>query len=590
MRNGLLAALFLVVLSTVAAHAQQAPKPLQQCPDDFSTFKDEPDPVACFCPSEATRAGSVWGTDTYTADSVICRAALHAGIVSRRGGAVSVTSQPGRRSYYGTTRNGVTSSNYGPYDASFSFDAGQAAAAPAAPATAQAAPIQQCPDDFAAFKEEPDALVCACPAEATQQGSVWGTDIYTADSGLCRAAVHAGMISRRGGQVTVRGEPGRRAYPGTTRNGIASSNYGQFEASFRFEGVPQAPSPQAAASAAPAVPQQCPDDFGAFKEETDPVVCTCSADATQRGSVWGSDVYTSDSGLCRAALHAGLIPRAGGTVTVLAEPGRRTYAGVTRNGVTSSNYGQYEASFRFQGSPIQRAAPAASPGVPQQCPDNFVAFKDEPDPLVCICPAESTRIGSLWGTDVYTADSGLCLAALHAGAIGRLGGQVSVTAEPGRRAYPGTTRNGLTSSNYGPYDASFRIAGTGPKLTAPVQASIGQSLKASGRVNLYIQFRTGSADLDISAAPVLAELLAVLQQDPAMRLRLTGHTDTAGTRATNAPLSVRRADAVRTWLASQGIDPARLATDGRGQDEPIAPNTTEEGKALNRRVQAARSN
>ena len=234
-----------------------------------------------------------------------------------------------------------------------------------------------------------------------------------------------------------------------------------------------------------------------------------------------------------------------------------------------------------------RAPGAAETGV-QQCPDNFVAFREETDPLACTCPSEATQSGSLWGTDVYTADSSVCRAALHAGATGRFGGQVTVTAEPGRRAYPGTTRNGISSSNYGPYDASFRIAGSGQRSSAPVQAAIGQALKSTGQVRLYIQFRTGSADLDISSAPVLNELLAVLRDDPALRLRLIGHTDATGTRAINGPLSVRRAESVRDWLANQGIDPGRLTTDGRGQDEPIAPNTTDDGRALNRRVQAAR--
>ena len=80
----------------------------------------------------------------------------------------------------------------------------------------------------------------------------------------------------------------------------------------------------------------------------------CTADATKRGSVWGMDTYTGDSSVCRAALHAGVVGQSGGAVTAIAEPGRDAYPGVTRNGISSSNYGHYNSSFRFdaQAMPI----------------------------------------------------------------------------------------------------------------------------------------------------------------------------------------------------------------------------------------------
>ena len=103
-------------------------------------------------------------------------------------------------------------------------------------------------------------------------------------------------------------------------------------------------------------PSMCPDDFGAFAETADPLVCTCSAEAAGRGSVWGMDIYTADSSICRAALHAGVLPRQGGVITVIPEAGRNAYPGVTRNGVSSSNYGGYRSSFRF----VPKASTAAS--------------------------------------------------------------------------------------------------------------------------------------------------------------------------------------------------------------------------------------
>ncbi|WP_207538867.1 LCCL domain-containing protein [Sabulicella rubraurantiaca] len=135
-----------------------------------------------------------------------------------------------------------------------------------------------------------------------------------------------------------------------------------------------APAPAAAVSPPPAaaIPpaatlQACPErwrDLGSSAPAR--LECLCSADAIARTStVWGTDVYTDDSALCRAALHAGAVPVSGGRVTVLREAGRTTYAGSTRNGVATSNYGEWNGSFRFEERvtrpPEMAAAPAPAP-------------------------------------------------------------------------------------------------------------------------------------------------------------------------------------------------------------------------------------
>ncbi len=71
------------------------------------------------CPPDCAW-GSVWGTDTYTADSSICFSAIHAGVIDRSGGRVQVTMKPGLQNHVGSDRNGVTSSDWGSYDRSFS--------------------------------------------------------------------------------------------------------------------------------------------------------------------------------------------------------------------------------------------------------------------------------------------------------------------------------------------------------------------------------------------------------------------------------------------------------------------------------------
>ncbi|HLL52497.1 MAG TPA: LCCL domain-containing protein [Myxococcaceae bacterium] len=73
-----------------------------------------------------------------------------------------------------------------------------------------------------------------CPPNGTTS-SVWGTDVYTDDSSICTAAVHAGKFSlAAGGTVTIEIRPGQAAYVGTTRNSVTSSDYGSWSGSFVF--------------------------------------------------------------------------------------------------------------------------------------------------------------------------------------------------------------------------------------------------------------------------------------------------------------------------------------------------------------------
>lgn len=73
----------------------------------------------------------------------------------------------------------------------------------------------------------------------------------------------------------------------------------------------------------------------------------CAPDGTF-GAVWGTDVYTDDSSVCTAAVHAGVITReTGGTVTIVILPGRATYEGSARNDVTTEWYGAWEGSYEF---------------------------------------------------------------------------------------------------------------------------------------------------------------------------------------------------------------------------------------------------
>ena len=77
----------------------------------------------------------------------------------------------------------------------------------------------------------------------------------------------------------------------------------------------------------------------------------------------------------------------------------------------------------------------------------------------------------------------------------------------------------------------------------------------------------------------------MLQKRPELRIAIIGHTDNKGVAAANLSLSSSRAKAVSTYLQGKGIAPQRLESKGLGQTKPIAPNTTDDGRAKNRRVE-----
>jgi outer membrane protein OmpA-like peptidoglycan-associated protein len=124
-------------------------------------------------------------------------------------------------------------------------------------------------------------------------------------------------------------------------------------------------------------------------------------------------------------------------------------------------------------------------------------------------------------------------------------------------------------------------------LVAVDAKAMAGTLQREGRISLYsILFDTGSAVMRPESQPAVAEIAKVLTGDPKLSLEIVGHTDNTGTPAGNEKLSAARAQAVVTQLVQvHGIAPARLKARGAGQSEPIAPNTTDEGRQKNRRVE-----
>jgi outer membrane protein OmpA-like peptidoglycan-associated protein len=106
-----------------------------------------------------------------------------------------------------------------------------------------------------------------------------------------------------------------------------------------------------------------------------------------------------------------------------------------------------------------------------------------------------------------------------------------------------------------------------------------------------INFDFDKSNIKPEFRPVLDEAAQILKDNPSIRVTIEGHCDSIGTDAYNQRLSERRANSVRRYLVDRGVETGRLETVGKGEREPIAPNTTPEGRdnpegrAMNRRAE-----
>ena len=105
------------------------------------------------------------------------------------------------------------------------------------------------------------------------------------------------------------------------------------------------------------------------------------------------------------------------------------------------------------------------------------------------------------------------------------------------------------------------------------------------KLQVPIKFRTNSTVIERSSYPTANRIAQAMKTHPDYQLRIIGYADSRGTDEYNQGLSERRAEAVKRYFTDKGVETGRIITEGRGETEPAAPNTTPAGMSKNRRVE-----
>lgn len=394
---------------------------------------DGVDDFACECPA-GFAPGTVWGSDPYTADSDICTAAQHKGLISPDGGLVRLIRAPGRSGYPGSFANGVETQSWGSYDSSVYLFPGKPAVAEVQPG-GSFSDLPECGSFEAGMYE----LNCSCPAGFTKT-TIWGSGPYTGDSDICTVALHAGIIGPGGGGVLVEYARGQDDYPASTAHGVRSDSWGSYNRSMRVY-----PAGSGGSGGLP--------ECGVLGDGMDELSCVCPSGFVPF-DIWGSGPYTADSDICAAAQHSGVIGPGGGTVTAFRRPGLDAYPESIANGIRSTSWGGYYSSVVVAlAGGIVPEMPAPGRRLSGALPD-CDSRPEDAERFECVCSGIDD-FGGVWGSDPYSADSDTCRAARHAGVIGPNGGEVTVLRLQGLESYSSSTVNGVETSSWGSYSASI---------------------------------------------------------------------------------------------------------------------------------------
>ena len=177
--------------------------------------------------------------------------------------------------------------------------------------------------------------------------------------------------------------------------------------------------------------------------------------------------------------------------------------------------------------------------------------------------AQGAGIGALAGAVLSSATGGKAgTGAVIGGALGAVAGNVWSKRQEDRRV-------ALEQATRGTGVDVSRTADNQLKLNIPADVS----------------FDVNSAAIRPALRQVLNPFASNLRGDPNARISIIGHTDSTGSDALNNPLSMDRAQSVRNYLVDRGVPAGQVQTAGRGEREPVADNSSDAGRARNRRVE-----
>ncbi|MBN7798642.1 OmpA family protein [Parahaliea mediterranea] len=186
-------------------------------------------------------------------------------------------------------------------------------------------------------------------------------------------------------------------------------------------------------------------------------------------------------------------------------------------------------------------------------------------------------------TNPYTGERQASKAATYGGGAAAVCALVGAI-ESGKRARNAALGCGIVGAGVGAYmdvqEAKLReqLQGTGVQVVRE-----GDNLRLVMPGN--ITFETDAYNLRSSFYPVLNSVGEVLAKYADTTLRVSGHTDSTGSRSYNQTLSKQRAGSVADYLATRGVDRSRMMVEGLGPDQPIADNASTAGRSQNRRVE-----
>ncbi len=270
------------------------------------------------------------------------------------------------------------------------------------------------------------------------ESDVYGSNPYTCDSGVCKAALHHGIIKSEGGFVKVILIGRLSSFQGTSMNGITSLEWKQPMDAVRLENSD--------------IPFDfMPDMSCGF---IDVLYCNGINNSCRYMSyktletIYGSNPYSFDSNKCKTALHSGCVDANGGFYITYPVGQVRSFRGILRNGISSLSWIGYWEGFKCTIPNSEIIAIFTKKF--KEIENNKTCNKTYIEKIF-YCKGKSNGClddHGVWGSNPYTYDSSACRSALHSGVISNNGGLYLVEPFQIFDSFNATNANGITSENW----------------------------------------------------------------------------------------------------------------------------------------------